>query len=36
MRLIDADKIVEVAEHAYGEWNLGMAAALWREDGEHR
>ena len=21
MRLIDADKIVEVAEHAYGEWN---------------
>ena len=25
MRLIDADKIVEVAEHAYGEWNLAMA-----------
>lgn len=27
MRLIDADKIVAVAEHAYSEWNLGMAAA---------
>lgn len=31
MRLIDADKIVEVAEHAYGEWNLGMAAAEGRQ-----
>ena len=27
MRLIDADKIVEVAEHAYGEWNKAMGAA---------
>lgn len=27
MRLIDADKIVEVAEFAYGEWNKAMAAA---------
>lgn len=26
-RLIDANKIVEVAEHAYKEWNLAMAAA---------
>ena len=26
MRLIDADKIVEVAEHAYGEWNKAMGA----------
>ena len=26
-RLIDANHIVEVAEHAYGEWNLAMAAA---------
>ena len=25
MRPIDADKIVEVAEHAWGEWNLAMA-----------
>lgn len=25
MRLIDADKIVEVAEHAWDEWNLAMA-----------
>lgn len=31
MRLIDADKIVEVAEHAYSEWNLGMAAAEGRQ-----
>lgn len=31
MRLIDADKIVEVSEHAYGEWNFGMAAAEWRQ-----
>ena len=31
MRLIDADKIVEVAEHAYGEWNKGMAAAEGRQ-----
>lgn len=31
MRLIDADKIVEVAEHAYGEWNLGMSAAEGRQ-----
>ena len=28
MRLIDADKIVEVAEHAYGEWNKAMGAAV--------
>lgn len=27
MRLIDADKIVEVAEHAYDEWNKAMGAA---------
>ncbi len=27
IRLIDANKIVEVAEHAYHEWNLAMAAA---------
>ena len=26
-RLIDANHIVEVAEHAYSEWNLAMAAA---------
>lgn len=26
-RLIDANKIVEVAEHAYHEWNLAMVAA---------
>lgn len=26
-RLIDANEIVKVAEHAYGEWNLAMAAA---------
>ena len=26
-RLIDANDIVKVAEHAYGEWNLAMAAA---------
>ena len=31
MRPIDADKIVEVAEHAYGEWNKGMAAAEGRQ-----
>lgn len=31
MRLIDADKIVEVAEHAYGEWNKAMGAAEGRE-----
>lgn len=31
MRLIDVDKIVEVAEHAYGEWNKGMAAAEGRQ-----
>lgn len=31
MRLIDADKIVEVAEHAYGEWNKAMAAAEKRQ-----
>lgn len=30
MRLIDADKIVEVAEHAYGEWNKAMGAAEGR------
>lgn len=27
MRPIDADEIVKVAEHAYDEWNLAMAAA---------
>lgn len=27
MRLIDADEIVKIAEHAYNEWNLAMAAA---------
>lgn len=27
MRLIDADEIVKVAEHAFREWNLAMAAA---------
>lgn len=26
-RLIDANDIVKVAEHAYNEWNLAMAAA---------
>lgn len=26
-RLIDAEHIVEVAQHAYNEWNLAMAAA---------
>lgn len=26
-RLIDADKLVEVAQQAYNEWNLAMAAA---------
>ena len=31
MRLIDADKIVEVAVHAYNEWNKAMAAAEGRE-----
>ena len=31
MRLIDADKIVEVAEHAYGEWDKAMAAAEKRQ-----
>ena len=31
MRLIDADKIIEVAEHAYGEWNKAMAAAEGRQ-----
>jgi hypothetical protein len=31
MRLIDADKIVEVAEHAYGEWNKAMGAADGRQ-----
>lgn len=31
MRLIDADKIVEVAEHAYGEWNKAMGAAERRQ-----
>lgn len=31
MRLIDADEIVEIAEHAYGEWNKGMAAAEGRK-----
>lgn len=31
MRLIDADKIVEIAEHAYGEWNKAMAAADGRQ-----
>lgn len=30
MALIDRDEIVKVAEHAYNEWNLAMAAA----DGE--
>ena len=25
MRPIDADKIVEVAKHAWNEWNLAMA-----------
>ena len=30
MTLIDRDEIVKVAEHAYKEWNLAMAAA----DGE--
>lgn len=30
MNLIDRDAIVKVAEHAYAEWNLAMAAA----DGE--
>lgn len=27
VRLIDANEIVKVAEHAYNEWNLAMAAA---------
>lgn len=27
MRLVDADNIVKIAEHAYYEWNLAMAAA---------
>ena len=27
MRPIDADEIIKVAEHAYHEWNLAMAAA---------
>lgn len=31
MRLIDADKIIEVAVHAYNEWNKAMAAAEGRE-----
>ena len=31
MRLIDADKIVEVAVHAYNEWNKAMAAAEGHE-----
>lgn len=31
MRLIDADNITEVAEHAYGEWVKAMAAAEGRE-----
>lgn len=31
MRLIDADKIVEVAEFAYGEWNKAMAVAEGRQ-----
>lgn len=31
MRLIDADKIVEVAEHAYGERNKAMGAAEGRQ-----
>lgn len=31
MRLIDADKIIEVAEHAYCEWNKAMAAAEGRQ-----
>lgn len=31
MRLIDADKIVEIAEHAYGEWNKAMGAAEGRQ-----
>lgn len=31
MRLIDADEIVEVAEHAYGEWNKAMGAAEGRQ-----
>ena len=31
-RLIDANKIVEVAEHAYHEWNLAMAAADSQRD----
>lgn len=31
MRLIDADKIVEVAEHTYGEWNKAMGAAEGRQ-----
>lgn len=26
-RLINANDIVKVAEHAYNEWNLAMAAA---------
>lgn len=26
-RLIDANRIVEIAEHLYDQWNLGMAAA---------
>lgn len=31
MRPIDADKIVEVAVHAYNEWNKAMAAAEGHE-----
>lgn len=35
MRPIDADNIVQVAEHAYNEWNLAMAAADGRREINH-
>ena len=35
MRPIDADNIAQVAEHAYNEWNLAMAAADGRREINH-
>lgn len=35
MRPIDADNIVQVAEHAYNEWNLAMATADGRREINH-
>ena len=35
MRTIDADNIVQVAEHAYNEWNLAMATADGRREINH-